>query len=109
MGTLDMKKPNYYDNIAQIYDQTRWLTESVAEDVADFILALVCATPEGSMSTLYASCGVGVSPAQISVSRQDAYPTRNYLNARLTCSPALFNCDRSGCNQSISIHNAKIQ
>ncbi|GAA6615711.1 hypothetical protein NUACC26_015080 [Scytonema sp. NUACC26] len=28
-----MTKLNYYNNIAQIYDQTRWLTESVAEEV----------------------------------------------------------------------------
>ncbi len=50
-----MNKSNYYDNIAQIYDQTRWLTESVAEEVADFILELTCATPE----TLFLEPGVG--------------------------------------------------
>lgn len=46
---------NYYDNIANIYDQTRWLTESIAEDVADFILTLVKATPE----TVFLEPGVG--------------------------------------------------
>lgn len=32
-----MSKANYYDHIAPIYDQTRWMTESVAEEVADCI------------------------------------------------------------------------
>ena len=61
-STLDMKKPNYYDNIAQIYDQTRWLTESVAEDIADFILALVCATPETSFLEPGVGTGLNVLP-----------------------------------------------
>lgn len=50
-----MNKLNYYDNIAQIYDQTRWLTESVAELVADFIIDLTRATPE----TFFLEPGVG--------------------------------------------------
>ncbi|MBR8840404.1 MAG: class I SAM-dependent methyltransferase [Stigonema ocellatum SAG 48.90 = DSM 106950] len=50
-----MNKSNYYDKIAQIYDQTRWLTEPVAEEIADFILRLVCATPE----TCFLEPGVG--------------------------------------------------
>lgn len=36
-----MKKNVYYSKIADIYDQTRWMTEPIAEEVADFILALV--------------------------------------------------------------------
>ncbi len=53
---------NYYDNIAQIYDQTRWLTESVAEEVADFILKLVCATPETSFLEPGVGTGLNVLP-----------------------------------------------
>ncbi|MDZ8084536.1 MAG: hypothetical protein RMY16_02920 [Nostoc sp. DedQUE12b] len=49
-----MKKSNYYDYTAQRYDQIRWLTESVAEEVADFILKL-SATPE----TCFLEPGVG--------------------------------------------------
>ncbi len=50
-----MNKPNYYDNIAQIYDQTRWLTESVAEEVADFIIDFTGAT----LATTFLEPGVG--------------------------------------------------
>ncbi|MEM8615185.1 MAG: class I SAM-dependent methyltransferase [Cyanobacteria bacterium P01_H01_bin.105] len=50
-----MKKTNYYNAIAPIYDQTRWMTESVAEDITDFILTLVNATP----STSFLEPGVG--------------------------------------------------
>ncbi|MEI2581646.1 hypothetical protein [Scytonema sp. PRP1] len=50
MSGRDVKKMNYYDSIAQMYDQTRWLTEPVAEEVADFILELVAATPETSLN-----------------------------------------------------------
>lgn len=45
----------YYNKIAHVYDQTRWLTESVAEEVADFILKLVGATSE----TYFLEPGVG--------------------------------------------------
>jgi hypothetical protein len=41
-----MKPSNYYNEIADFYDRTRWLTEPVAEEVADFILVLVDATPD---------------------------------------------------------------
>lgn len=51
----DMSKANYYNRIAPIYDQTRWMTEAVAEDVADFILTLVEANP----STVFLEPGVG--------------------------------------------------
>ncbi|MEC4818893.1 MAG: methyltransferase domain-containing protein [Scytonema sp. PMC 1069.18] len=57
-----MGKPNYYDNIAHIYDQTRWLTESVAEEVADFILELVEATPETSFLESGVGTGLNVLP-----------------------------------------------
>lgn len=53
---------NYYDNIAQIYDQTRWLTEPVAEEVADFILELVAATPETSFLEPGVGTGLNVLP-----------------------------------------------
>ena len=50
---------NYYDNIAQIYDQTRWLSETVAEKVADVILEMVNANP--STSFLEAGVGTGLN------------------------------------------------
>ncbi len=46
---------NYYDRIAQIYDRTRWMTEAVAIEVAEFILQLVAATPD----TCFLEPGVG--------------------------------------------------
>jgi ubiquinone/menaquinone biosynthesis C-methylase UbiE len=57
-----MGKFNYYDNIAHLYDQTRWLTESVAEEVADFILNLVNATPETSFLEPGVGTGLNVLP-----------------------------------------------
>lgn len=57
-----MGKRNYYDNIAEIYDQTRWLTESVASEVADFILELVDATPETSFLEPGVGTGLNVLP-----------------------------------------------
>lgn len=57
-----MGQPNYYDNIADIYDQTRWLTESIAEDVADFMLALVKATPETTFLEPGVGTGLNVLP-----------------------------------------------
>ncbi|MEH2078759.1 MAG: class I SAM-dependent methyltransferase [Nostoc sp.] len=57
-----MKKSNYYDYIAQIYDQTRWLTESVAEEVGDLILKLTCATPETSFLEPGVGTGLNVIP-----------------------------------------------
>lgn len=57
-----MGKANYYDNIAHLYDQTRWLTESVAEEVADFMLELVDATPETSFLEPGVGTGLNVLP-----------------------------------------------
>ncbi|MBW4556461.1 MAG: class I SAM-dependent methyltransferase [Trichormus sp. ATA11-4-KO1] len=58
-----MRKPNnYYDTIAHLYDQTRWLTESVAEEVADFILKLVDAKPETSFLEPGVGTGLNVLP-----------------------------------------------
>ncbi|ALF54307.1 methyltransferase [Nostoc piscinale CENA21] len=57
-----MKKSNYYDNIAPIYDQTRWLSETIAEEVADFILQLVCATPETSFLEPGVGTGLNIIP-----------------------------------------------
>jgi ubiquinone/menaquinone biosynthesis C-methylase UbiE len=57
-----MVKSTYYDKIAHIYDQTRWLTESTAEEVADFILQLVNATPETSFLEPGIGTGLNVLP-----------------------------------------------
>lgn len=57
-----MKKRNYYDTIAGIYDQTRWLSESVAEEVADFIVQLVNASPETSFLEPGVGTGLNVLP-----------------------------------------------
>jgi ubiquinone/menaquinone biosynthesis C-methylase UbiE len=57
-----MGKRNYYDTIADIYDQTRWLTESVAEEVADFIVELVNASPETSFLEPGVGTGLNVLP-----------------------------------------------
>jgi len=57
-----MNKPNYYDHIAQIYDQTRWLTESVAEEVAGFIIDLTHTTPETSFLEPGVGTGLNVIP-----------------------------------------------
>lgn len=57
-----MGKFNYYDNIAPIYDQTRWMTESVAEAVTDSILALVDATPETSFLEPGVGTGLNILP-----------------------------------------------
>lgn len=57
-----MRKPNYYDNIASLYDRTRWLTESIAEEVADFILELVDATSETTFLEPGVGTGLNVLP-----------------------------------------------
>jgi ubiquinone/menaquinone biosynthesis C-methylase UbiE len=57
-----MNKSNYYDKISQVYDQTRWLTESIAEEVADFILDLVVATPKTSFLEPGVGTGLNVIP-----------------------------------------------
>lgn len=57
-----MSKTNYYNAIAQIYDQSRWMTESVAEDVADFILKLVNATPRTSFLEPGVGTGLNILP-----------------------------------------------
>jgi ubiquinone/menaquinone biosynthesis C-methylase UbiE len=60
VATLNQR--NYYDTIADIYDQTRWLTESVAEEVADFIVELVNASPETSFLEPGVGTGLNVLP-----------------------------------------------
>ncbi len=50
-----MANANYYNAIASVYDQARWMTEPIAEDVADVIAALVGATP----NTAFLEPGVG--------------------------------------------------
>lgn len=57
-----MSQFNYYDHIAPIYDQTRWMTESVAEEVADCILELVDASPETSFLETGVGTGLNVLP-----------------------------------------------
>jgi ubiquinone/menaquinone biosynthesis C-methylase UbiE len=57
-----MPKSTYYDNIAHIYDQTRWLSESVAQEVADFIIDLVGATSQTSFLEPGVGTGLNVLP-----------------------------------------------
>lgn len=57
----DMKR-TYYDDIAQIYDRTRWLTPSVAEDVADFIINLTGATSKTTFLEPGVGTGLNVLP-----------------------------------------------
>lgn len=57
-----MKKFNYYNKIAHIYDETRWLTEAIAEEVADVILTLVNATPETSFLEPGVGTGLNIFP-----------------------------------------------
>jgi ubiquinone/menaquinone biosynthesis C-methylase UbiE len=57
-----VRQSNYYDNIAAIYDHTRWLTESIAEEVADFLLALVKAKPETTFLEPGVGTGLNVLP-----------------------------------------------
>lgn len=57
-----MSQFNYYDNIASIYDQTRWMPESVAEEVADYILELVNAKPDTSFLEPGVGTGLNVIP-----------------------------------------------
>ena len=57
-----MKKLNYYDAIAPIYEQARWMTESVAEEVTDFILDLVGASSETSFLEPGVGTGLNVRP-----------------------------------------------
>jgi ubiquinone/menaquinone biosynthesis C-methylase UbiE len=55
-------KSVYYSKIADIYDQTRWLTEPIAEEVADFILTLVKATSETTFLEPGVGTGLNVLP-----------------------------------------------
>ncbi|OKH43321.1 SAM-dependent methyltransferase [Calothrix sp. HK-06] len=57
-----MNSLNYYDNIAHVYDQTRWLTESVAEEVADFIINLTRAAPKTNFLEPGVGTGLNVFP-----------------------------------------------
>lgn len=57
-----MSQGNYYDNIASIYDQTRWMSESVAEEVADFIVELINAKPDTSFLEPGVGTGLNVLP-----------------------------------------------
>ncbi|WP_299492618.1 class I SAM-dependent methyltransferase [Acaryochloris sp. IP29b_bin.137] len=57
-----MSQFNYYDHIASIYDQTRWMTESIAEEVADYILELVDANPHTSFLEPGVGTGLNVFP-----------------------------------------------
>ena len=57
-----MAKANYYNAIASIYDQTRWMTPDVAEEIADRILALVNATPNTSFLEPGIGTGLNMLP-----------------------------------------------
>lgn len=61
-GLEKMGKSVYYSKIADIYDQTRWLTEDIAEEIADFILSLVKATPETTFLEPGIGTGLNVLP-----------------------------------------------
>ena len=60
--TKAMSKNNYYNSIAPIYDQTRWMTDSIAEDVTDFILALVKAKSDTTFLEPGVGTGLNVLP-----------------------------------------------
>ena len=53
---------NYYDRIASIYDQTRWMTDGVAEEIADFIVELVGARADTSFLEPGVGTGLNVMP-----------------------------------------------
>jgi ubiquinone/menaquinone biosynthesis C-methylase UbiE len=53
---------NYYDNIAPIYDETRWMSEAVAEKVADVMLEVVDANPSTSFLEPGVGTGLNVFP-----------------------------------------------
>lgn len=57
-----MVKNVYYSKIANVYDQARWLTEPIAEDVADFIVNLVNATPVTTFLEPGVGTGLNVLP-----------------------------------------------
>lgn len=64
---LRMNGFNYYNHIAPIYDQTRWMTEAVAEDVADYILKRVGAHTETSLTSfLEPDVGTGLNVSAFS-------------------------------------------
>jgi len=53
---------NYYDTIAPIYDETRWMSEAVAEKVADVMLEVVEANPSTSFLEPGVGTGINVFP-----------------------------------------------
>jgi ubiquinone/menaquinone biosynthesis C-methylase UbiE len=53
---------NYYDNIAPIYDETRWMSEAIAEKVADVMLEVVDADPSTSFLEPGVGTGLNVFP-----------------------------------------------
>jgi ubiquinone/menaquinone biosynthesis C-methylase UbiE len=57
-----VQQSNYYNNIANIYDETRWLTAEIAEDIINYILKLVNATPETSFLEPGVGTGLNVFP-----------------------------------------------
>ncbi|MDB9529327.1 class I SAM-dependent methyltransferase [Oscillatoria sp. CS-180] len=62
MSSDKVVKTNYYNSIATIYDQTRWMSESVAEDIADAILTLVDANPNTSFLEPGVGTGLNILP-----------------------------------------------
>ena len=75
-----MGKFNYYEKIAPIYEQTRWLTPSIAQEVADVILKLVEATPQTSFLEPGIGTGLNVLPLV----------KRNYSVTGIDVSPAML-------------------
>ncbi|MDS3862309.1 class I SAM-dependent methyltransferase [Thermosynechococcaceae cyanobacterium BACA0444] len=84
-----MGKRVYYSNIAHIYDQTRWLPEPIAEDVADFILTLVNATPETTFLEPGVGTGLNVLP----------FVKRGYSVTGIDVSPEMLNQFRQKLDQ----------
>ncbi len=62
IATSILVEMNYYDNIADIYDQTRWLSQSVAEEVADFIIQHVGANSQTTFLEPGVGTGLNVLP-----------------------------------------------
>ncbi|MBD2394563.1 class I SAM-dependent methyltransferase [Cyanobacterium aponinum FACHB-4101] len=59
---MKKKTNSYYDRIASIYDRTRWLTNNIADEVADMIINLVNANLKTSFLELGVGTGLNVFP-----------------------------------------------
>ncbi|MGD1851653.1 MAG: class I SAM-dependent methyltransferase [Cyanophyceae cyanobacterium] len=57
-----MGRFNYYDNIAEIYDESRWIDDAIASDVSNFILKLVQAKPDTNFLEPGIGTGLNIFP-----------------------------------------------